>query len=127
LRCQYYPGIISAEAQDDDGQSAQGRDRRLQTAQINRRIYAARCGPAGKVWVGQTRDLDKVLNRLSFSLRGGGDPRGDLQPAWSAHGHAGFAFEPPKTLTDELLDFARQSALDERTAFWRAKLGAGAV
>ena len=53
----------------------------------------------------------------------GADPRRDLQAAWNAHGGAGFAFEPLETLEDESLDFALQSALDERTAFWRAETG----
>jgi hypothetical protein len=87
-------------------------------------IYAVRCAPAGAVWVGQTRDLDKVWNRISFSLRSAAHPRRDLQAAWHAHGDAGFAFEALETLDEESLDFALQSALDERTAFWRAKLGA---
>jgi len=90
-------------------------------------IFAVRCASAGAVWVGQTRDLDKVWNRISFSLRSGADPRRDLQAAWNAHGGAGFAFEPLEKLKDESLDFAMQSALDERTAFWRAKLGAAAI
>jgi len=90
-------------------------------------IFAVRCAPAGAVWVGQTRDLDKVWNRISFSLRTGADPRRDLQAAWNAHGGAGFAFEPLETLKDESLDFALQSALDERTTFWREKLGAAAM
>jgi hypothetical protein len=90
-------------------------------------IFAVRCAPAGAVWVGQTRDLDKVWNRISFSLRIGADPRRDLQAAWNTHGGAGFAFEALEKLEDESLDFALQSALDERTAFWRAKLGAAAV
>jgi hypothetical protein len=30
-------------------------------------------------------------------------------------------------LDEEALDFARQSALKERTAFWREKLGAAAI
>jgi hypothetical protein len=90
-------------------------------------IFAVRCTPAGAVWVGQTRDLDRVWNRISFSLRTGADPRRDLQAAWNAHGGAGFAFEALERLKDESLDFALQSALDERTAFWRAKLGAAAI
>lgn len=90
-------------------------------------IYAVRCAAAGKLWVGQTRDLDKVWNRISFSLRSGADPRRDLQAAWNAHGQAGFAFEALEALEDEKLEFALQSALDERTAFWRAKLGAAAI
>jgi len=90
-------------------------------------VFAVRCAPAGAVWVGQTRDLDKVWNRISFSLRSGADPRRDLQAAWNAHGGAGFAFEPLETLKDETLEFALQSALDERTAFWRGRLGAAAI
>jgi hypothetical protein len=90
-------------------------------------VFAVRCAPAGAVWVGQTRDLDKVWNRISFSLRSGADPRRDLQAAWNAHGAEGFAFERLETLKAEPLEFALQSALDERTAFWRAKLGAAAI
>jgi len=90
-------------------------------------VFAVRCAPAGAVWIGQTRDLDKVWNRISFSLRSGADPRRDLQAAWNAHGGAGFAFEALEKLEDESLDFALQSALDERTGFWRAKLGAAAI
>ena len=90
-------------------------------------VYAVRCAPAGAIWVGQTRDLDKVWNRLSFSLRTGADPRPDLQAAWNAHGEAGFAFERLETLKDESLDFALRSALDERTAFWRERLGAASL
>ena len=90
-------------------------------------IFAVRCAPAGAVWVGQTRDLDKVWNRISFSLRTGADPRRDLQAAWNAHGGAGFAFERLEQLKDESLEFALQSALDERMGFWRQKLGAAAI
>ena len=90
-------------------------------------VFAVRCAPAGAVWVGQTRNLDTVWNRISFSLRAGADPRRDLQAAWNAHGGAGFAFEPLETLKDESPEFARQSALDERTAFWRKRLGAAAM
>jgi hypothetical protein len=90
-------------------------------------VFAVRCAPAGAVWVGQTRDLEKVWNRISFSLRTGADPRRDLQAAWNAHGAAGFAFEPLETLKAESLDFALRSTLDERTAFWRKTLGAASL
>ncbi len=90
-------------------------------------VFAVRCAPARAVLVGQSRDLDKVWNRISFSLRTGADPRRDLQAAWNAHGGGGFAFEPLETLKEESLDFALQSALDERMAFWRKKLGAAAM
>jgi len=90
-------------------------------------VFAVRCAPAGAVWVGQTRDLEKVWNRISFSLRTGADPRRDLQAAWNAHGASGFAFEALERIKEEPLEFALQSALDERTAYWRRRLAAAAL
>jgi hypothetical protein len=90
-------------------------------------VYAVRCAPSGEIWVGQTLDLAKVWNRIAFTLRAGNSPHRALQAAWNAHGAAAFAFEALEPLEDEALDFARQAALNERTAFWRAKLGAAAI
>jgi len=90
-------------------------------------VFAVRCASAGAVWVGQTRDLEKVWNRISFSLRTGADPRRDLQAAWNAHGASGFAFEALERIKEEPLEFALQSALDERTAYWRRRLAAAAL
>jgi len=90
-------------------------------------IFALRSAAAGKIWVGQTRDLEKIWNRISFSLKTGADPRRELQAAWNAHGEAGFAFEALERLDDETLDYALQSALDDRLTHWRDKLGATAI
>ena len=90
-------------------------------------VYALRCPAAGAAWVGQTRDLDKVWNRIAFSLRSGADPRRELQAAWNAYGASSFTFEPLERLEDEPLEFALQSALDERMAFWRAQLAARTI
>jgi hypothetical protein len=90
-------------------------------------VYALRCAAAGAAWVGQTQDVDKIWNRLVFCLRSGGDPRRALQAAWNAHGEAAFVFEILERLKEEPLEFARASALDERTAFWRDQLSAAAA
>ena len=90
-------------------------------------VYVVRCTASGEVWVGQTRDLDKVWNRILFTLRGGASTHPALQAAWSANGEAAFAFEPLERLEEEALEFARQSALNERTAHWRAALAALAM
>lgn len=90
-------------------------------------VYAVRCAPSGQVWVGQTRDLEKVWNRIAFSLRAGSSPHRALQAAWTAHGAEAFAFEALERLKEETLEFAQQSALNERAAYWRAQLAAGAV
>lgn len=90
-------------------------------------VYAVRCARTGEIWVGQTLDLEKAWNRIDFSLRGGGGPNRALQAAWNAHGAAAFGFAALERLKDESLAFARRSALNERTAFWREKLGAAAI
>jgi hypothetical protein len=90
-------------------------------------VYAVRCASSGEAWVGQTRDLEKVWNRLLFTPRGGASPHRTLQAAWNAQGEAAFAFEALERLEEEALDFARQSSLNERTAHWRAALGAAAI
>jgi hypothetical protein len=90
-------------------------------------VYAPRCAPTDEIWVGRTLDVEKVWNRIAFSLRVGGNPHHALQAAWNAHGAAAFAFQALERLKDEPLAFARWSALDGRTAFWREKLGAAAI
>jgi hypothetical protein len=107
-------------------------DRRAAIAAYKRRksvagIYAIRCTASGEIWVGQTLDLDKVWNRVGFTLRGGASPHRALQAAWTAHGAEAFSFEALERLEDEPLEFARQSQLNEHTADWRVKLGAARI
>jgi len=126
----YCPGIfLSSEKREDQMRDD---ERRAARAAYNERkavagVYAVRCVASGEVWVGQTRDLDKVWNRILFTLRGDASPHRALQAAWNAEGEAAFAFEALERLEEEALDFAKQSALNERTAHWRAALAAAAI
>ncbi|MBV8474734.1 MAG: GIY-YIG nuclease family protein [Hyphomicrobiales bacterium] len=90
-------------------------------------VYAVRCAPCGEVWVGQTRDVEKIWNRIVFSLRGKVIRHRTMQAAWDSHGAEAFDFEVLERLEDEALDFALRSALDERTAVWRERLKAEAI
>ena len=126
----YYPGVFTGYGRSES--QVQDERRRAARAAYKERkaaagVYAVRCAPSGEVWVGQTRDLEKIWNRIAFSLRAGGSPNRALQAAWNAHGDAAFAFEALERLEEEALDFARQSALNERAAFWRERLGAAAI
>ena len=87
-------------------------------------IFALRCAATGEVWVGETLDIDKIFNRLSFSLRQGRHPRATLQAACDAHGAGSIAFEPLERLEEAPSVYARDSALKDRRMFWREKLGA---
>ena len=90
-------------------------------------IYAVRCTASGQIWVGRALDLDKVWNRIGFTLRGGASPHRALQAAWNAHGAAAFSFEAIERLEEEKVAFARDSTLNERMSFWRARLRAAAI
>jgi hypothetical protein len=90
-------------------------------------IYAVRCTASGKVWVGQTPNLDTIQNRIWFSLRMGSSTNRDLQRAWSANGGEHFTFEPLERLEDEESPYVRDALLKERVAHWRSLLNALAI
>lgn len=50
-------------------------------------IYVVRCLTSGKIWIGQSTNLDTIQNRLWFTLRLGNHPCRDLQRAWNHVGH----------------------------------------
>ena len=88
-------------------------------------IYALRSG--GEVWVGSALDIEKVWNRLAFSLESGRHPRAALQAAWTQRGREDFRFEILERLAEPPSDYVRDAALKDRSAFWRHELGAAPV
>jgi hypothetical protein len=90
-------------------------------------IYAVRCRATGEVWVGQALDLDKVQNRIWFSLRMASHRNRDLQRAWSTHGETGLSFEILERLEKEELLYVRDALLKERLTHWRETLNASAA
>jgi hypothetical protein len=90
-------------------------------------IYAVRCRSTGEAWVGQALDLDKIQNRIWFSLRMGSHSNRDLQRVWSKHGEPGLSFEILERLKEEDLPYVRDTLLKERLAHWRATLNASAA
>jgi hypothetical protein len=87
-------------------------------------VFALRCAATGETFVGEALDIDKVFNRLIFSLRAGAHPRPRLQAAWSAHGEAAFAFETLERLPEAPSIYARDAALRGRRDHWRKALDA---
>ncbi|WOH64957.1 GIY-YIG nuclease family protein [Bradyrhizobium sp. BWA-3-5] len=90
-------------------------------------IFAIRCTASAGVWVGQTPDLEKIQNRIWFTLRQGSHPCRSLQAAWTTHGPDSFAFEACERLEEEDSAYVRDALLKERALHWRKQLGAGAV
>ncbi|MBR0935236.1 GIY-YIG nuclease family protein [Bradyrhizobium jicamae] len=90
-------------------------------------VFAIRCRASGEVWVGQALDLDKIRNRIWFTLRMGNHRAIELQQSWSTHGEESFALETLERIEDEELAYLRDALLKERVQHWRAQLNAAAV
>ena len=90
-------------------------------------IFAVRCQATGKVWIGQSPNLDTIQNRIWFSLRLGSHSNRDLHSAWATHGPENFSFETLERLKDEELPYVRDALLRERGTHWRATLNGSAI
>ena len=78
-------------------------------------------------WVGQTPNLDKIQNRIWFTLRQGSHTCRTLQAAWTTHGPDSLTFEECERLDEEETAYIRDALLKERALHWRTQLGAEAV
>lgn len=90
-------------------------------------IYRVRCLASGQVWVGQAPNLDKIENRIWFTLRQGTHRHRGLQEAWLLHGAENFVLEPVEQLDEETDPYLRDRILKSRLAHWSAELGAAAI
>jgi len=89
-------------------------------------IFAVTCAATGERWIGRALDLDKIQNRLWFTLRQGSHRDRGLQAAWAAHGPEAFSLEVIETL-DETLAYVRDRLFAERQAHWCAVHRAEAI
>ena len=89
-------------------------------------IFVIRCKASAEQWVGQASNLEKIQNRIWFTLRQGSHTCRSLQTAWTAHGPDNLTFEACEQLEEEV-PYIRDALLKERAAYWRAQLGAEAI
>lgn len=91
-------------------------------------IFRVACAPAGKAWLGVSRNLDSQQNSIWFSLRHGGSPNREMQAAWKAHGEDAFTFDEVEALdVEDLSAYLVNQKLQERLRHWCAETGAGRV
>lgn len=90
-------------------------------------IYALYCRATGQRWIGRAADLNKVQNRLWFTLRHGGHPHRDLQETWIQCGAESFTFEEVERIDEEPLAYIRERILKERMSHWYEALQAKAL
>jgi hypothetical protein len=90
-------------------------------------VFAIRCRATDEVWVGHAPDLDKIQNRIWFTLRMGNHRNAELQRAWTAHGEQNFSLDTLERIKDEELVYVRDTLLKERVQHWRTQLKASAI
>ena len=90
-------------------------------------VFVIRCAASAQAWVGQTPNLEKIQNRIWFTLRQGSHTCRTLQAAWTAHGPDGLAFGECERLEEEETAYIRDARLKERALHWQAQLNAEAV
>ena len=90
-------------------------------------VFVIRCDASSQTWVGQTPNLEKIQNRIWFTLRKGSHTCRSLQAAWTAHGPDGLTFEECERLEEEETPYIRDALLKERAVYWRKELNAEAV
>ena len=90
-------------------------------------VFAIRCKASSETWVGQTTNLEKIQNRIWFTLRQGSHNCRSLQAAWAAHGPENLTFEECERLEEEETPYIRDALLKERALHWRSQLNAEAV
>ena len=88
-------------------------------------VFAVRCTATGQTWVGEWADVEKIQNRIWFTLRQGAHQNAELSTAWAKHGEAAFSFDVLERL-DEKDDafFTPNAFLKTRGAHWRQTLNA---
>ncbi len=90
-------------------------------------VFVIRSKASAEQWVGQAPNLEKVQNRIWFTLRQGSHTCRSLQAAWTAHGPENLTFWECERLEDEETAYVRNALLTVRMLHWRAQLGAEAI
>jgi hypothetical protein len=90
-------------------------------------IYAVRCVPTGKLWIGSAPNLATIQNRVWFALRQNAGANRALQSAWNESGADAFTFEIVERLDEESSPYFQATALKDRLQYWRSELKAELV
>lgn len=80
-------------------------------------------GPA-VIWVGFSRDLRAMENRIMFMLGMGSSMNKAMQAAFKAASGKGFRFETLEEQPKDLRPFAAEEWQEARGTYWLEKLGA---
>ncbi len=87
-------------------------------------IFAIRNLVNGKVFVGSSKDLAAIFNRIRFQLYAGAHPNKPLEADWKQHGTGKFEFEVLEELFPrDDLNYDYAADLETLEDLWLEKLG----
>jgi hypothetical protein len=107
--------------------ASKSRHRRLQGAEDHRGDFRDPQQGLGRAMGRSGPDLEKIQNRIWFTLRQGSHTCRSLQAAWTTHGPDNLTFGECERLEEEETSYIRDALLKERLKHWRTQLGAEAV
>jgi hypothetical protein len=87
-------------------------------------VYAVRCTPTGRVWVGMSRNLEATRNGCWFSLRNRTHLEKSLQQEWDVHGELAFQYEILGQLDEDAHPMQINDLLKAMRNDWIARLNA---
>ena len=87
-------------------------------------IFVVTCAPTGRQWVGKSRNLSVVGNRLSFSLKMDPLINAQLRADYQAHGEESLTLAMLEVIDEETPTYFVMSHLKARMDYWRNELGA---
>ncbi|MAP95488.1 MAG: hypothetical protein CMK07_11095 [Ponticaulis sp.] len=102
-----------------DKQSRRAAKEAFQKRDASAGIYLIRCTTSDEVWVGKTRNLGAIWNRMSFAAVNDPLISKSFRAAWGAHGESAFSFEVLEVMPEDLPAAFMNSTLKERMDFWK--------
>ena len=90
-------------------------------------IFRLTCTATKDVWVGQSRNLASVMNRISFSAQNDPVLNAHFKSVWADQGADKFEFDVLDVLDPETPAVFINSTLKKRLDHWRDELGAGVI
>ncbi|MAT34888.1 MAG: hypothetical protein CMK06_07070 [Ponticaulis sp.] len=107
-----------------DKQARQLAKAAFQKQKVTAGIFRITCRPTGEAWIGKSRNLESVMNRLSLTVQSAPHVNAQLRAAWHEYGKTSFNFESVEELDPETPSVFINSTLKERLDHWKAKTGA---
>lgn len=87
-------------------------------------VFKVHCSATGQTWIDASPNVDRIKNRIWFTLDMGNHPSRGLQEAWNAAGAAAMQFEIVEVFPPDASGYALERLMKERKQHWLEALEA---